>query len=378
MAGSSDGQALASAPDRLRAYAHTRLAEARMSQQTLTLEGVLRDASDLGDEELSSMADAVLDRLGVPATAAEGKTGSTPIEIGTTDWSRGFPGVAMLTWHSEEWRALDYGDKLPFGPELAEQLRQPTDAVETRPCLLKSVAAAALLANKQQVPTHGQVLDAAQMLRTAHYWSATEAAVALGDCPQWISPEENDLRVFIHDVVERDHEKDFHSLAAFPHDSHEDLALFVWRVSRGGTLTLESLVGPDYQHQQAHPKVAHALVHKGHMRLLVPPTSYTHRKWLQQVATHHAPPLETPCFGWGSILLQYASSVPTTLGDVFAKCQRCKVNSAAQLSDNRVGRLSEDPKWRTLSTSLWHLRSIFLEVGFSPLFFRGEKIRFWR
>ena len=28
--------------------------------------------------------------------------------------------------------------------------------------------------------------------------------------------------------------------------------------------------------------------------------------------------------------------------------------------------------------TLWHLRFIFLEVGFSPLFFRGEKMRFWR
>ena len=83
---------------------------------------------------------------------------------------------------------------------------------------------------------------------------------------------------------------------------------------------------------------------------LAPPPEYTHRRWLQQVATHHAPPLETPCFGWGSILLQSASSVPTTPGDVLAKCQRCKANSATLTGDRRVGRLAEDPKWRTLST----------------------------
>ena len=28
--------------------------------------------------------------------------------------------------------------------------------------------------------------------------------------------------------------------------------------------------------------------------------------------------------------------------------------------------------------TLWHLRPIYLEVGFSLLFFRGEKTRFWR
>ena len=172
----------------------------------------------------------------------------------------------------------------------------------------------------------------------------------VGDCPQWISPEENDFRVFIHGVVEADHEKDFHSVAAFPHESHRDLALYVWRISRGGALTLESLVGAAFQTNRARPKVAHALVHKGHMRLLVPPPEYTHRQWLQQVAAHHVPPLETPCFGWGSILLQSASSVPTTPGDVVAKCQRCKANSATTTGDSRVGRLAEDPAWRTLST----------------------------
>ena len=164
-----------------------------------------------------------------------------------------------------------------MGPELCEQFRKPADTLETRQCLLKSVAAAVLHALDGHLPARG-VLSAAQILRTSHWRPATEAAVALGDCPPWISPEENDLRVFIHDVIEADHEKDFHSLAAFPRESHGDLALYVWRVSRGGALTLESFVGADFQTNRAHPKVAHALVHKGHMRLLVPPPGYTHRR----------------------------------------------------------------------------------------------------
>ena len=154
---------------------------------------------------------------------------------------------------------MDYGDELPLGPELCEQFRKPADTLETRQCLLKSVAAAVLHAQDGHLPAHGQVLSAAQTLRTSHWWSATEAAVALGDCPPWISPEENNLRVFTHDVIEADHEKDFHSLAAFPHESHGDLALYVWRVSRSGALTLESLVGADFQTDRTHPKVAHAL-----------------------------------------------------------------------------------------------------------------------
>ena len=144
----------------------------------------------------------------------------------------------------------------------------------------------------------------------------------------------------------------FNSLAAFPHESQGDLAVYVWRVSRGGALTLESLAGADFQTNQARPKVTHALVHEGHMHLLVPPPEYTHRQWLQQVATHHAPPLETPCFGWGSILLQSASSVPTTPGDVLAKCQRCKTNSATLTGDSHVGHLAEDPN------SVAHLKHV--------------------
>eukprot|EP00972_Heterocapsa_arctica_P053496 7879183-Heterocapsa_arctica.AAC.1 len=50
---SADGRLLQGAPDRLRAY--TRLAEASLCGQQLTLDEVLGDAYDLGDNELSQM-----------------------------------------------------------------------------------------------------------------------------------------------------------------------------------------------------------------------------------------------------------------------------------------------------------------------------------
>ena len=191
VATSPEGQAVAASPDRNRTYVHTRLAEARLGHQALTLEDVLRDASDLGGEELSTMAETVLDHLGLLDPTPDRKSGAAPVEVGLTDWSRGFLGVAMVSWHGEEWRALDYGYKLPLGPEPCEQFRKPADTLETRQCLLKSVAAAGLHAQDGQLLAHGQVLSAAQTLRTSHWWFATEAAVALGDCPRWISPEEN-------------------------------------------------------------------------------------------------------------------------------------------------------------------------------------------
>ena len=132
VAASPEGQAVAVSPDRFRAYVHMRLAEARLGHQTLTLEDVLRDASDLGDEELSTMAGIVLDHLGLLDATPDCKSGSAPVEIGLTDWSRGFLGVAMVSWNGEEWRALDYGSKLPLGPELCEQFRKPAVTMETR------------------------------------------------------------------------------------------------------------------------------------------------------------------------------------------------------------------------------------------------------
>ena len=124
VAASPEGQAIAASPDRLRAYVHTRLAEARLGHQTLTFEEVLRDASDLGDEELSTMAETVLDHLGLPDATPDRKSGPTPVEIGLTDWSRGFPGVAMVSWHGEEWRWTT-GTSSLWGPSSANNFASP-------------------------------------------------------------------------------------------------------------------------------------------------------------------------------------------------------------------------------------------------------------
>ena len=61
----------------------------RVGSGFATLEDVLRDAADLGDEELSTMAETVLDHLGLPDPTPERKSGGAHVEIGLTDWSRG-------------------------------------------------------------------------------------------------------------------------------------------------------------------------------------------------------------------------------------------------------------------------------------------------
>ena len=191
------------------------------------------------------MEETALDRLGLP-DPADSKSGAAPVEIGLTDWSRGFPGVARVSWHGEEWRALDYGDKLPLGPELCERFFQ-AGRHSGNSTVSAEVRRRGCASRPRRTPTCSWTgPERSPDFAHISLVSATEAAVALGDCPPWISPEENDSRVFTHDVIEADHEKDFHSLAAFPHESRGDLALYVWRVSRGRALTLESFVGADF------------------------------------------------------------------------------------------------------------------------------------
>ena len=55
-----------------------------------------------------------------------------------------------------------------------------------------------------------------------------------------------DLRTFIHDLVHRDHDKDYRSLAAFPSKAAEHLACHILRVSHRGVYLGESLYGWDF------------------------------------------------------------------------------------------------------------------------------------
>ena len=128
VATSPGGQAIAASPDRFRAYVHTRLAEAeaRLGHQALTLEDVLRDAADMGDEELSTMAGTALDHLGLPEPdpTPDRKSGAAPVEIGLTDWSRGFPGVAMVSWHGRGVARFGLWGQAPFGARALRTVSQ--------------------------------------------------------------------------------------------------------------------------------------------------------------------------------------------------------------------------------------------------------------
>jgi hypothetical protein len=64
------------------------------------------------------------------------------------------------------------------------------------------------------------------------YWQARELMCALGEAPAQVSRVEADLRMFAHDILHPHHEKDFHTLAAFPPARKRVVDLIIFKSSR--------------------------------------------------------------------------------------------------------------------------------------------------
>ena len=106
---------------------------------------------------------------------------------------------------------------------------------------------------------------------------AREAETALGAAPAWITPTEHDLRVFIHDVLEVHHDKDFRTFAALPLSELQEVALFVMRIDHWDAVKLEVIVGSDYS--ALKPRNLWTLIHKKHTRAMRPPPALSGKPW---------------------------------------------------------------------------------------------------
>ena len=229
---------LQGSPPRLQAYCRARLLEARMAQQALTLEDVLRDAGELGDEELSEMASSLCH------AADEPKAGSSPqvrvLPLRQAEDNPGEEGVPQGEVQIGElvWVRHDYGDEVEVPEELQEAAQWPSAQPEPRQCLLLNTAAAYLWATTGRQPTRAEAGELASRWRWEGWAQAKEAEVALGTAPPWVAPTEHDLRVFIHDVVEFGHDKDFRTFAGLPIHDLRAAAVFVLRVNGWGRPSL--------------------------------------------------------------------------------------------------------------------------------------------
>eukprot|EP00971_Amphidinium_carterae_P324535 6449746-Amphidinium_carterae.1 len=116
--------------------------------------------------------------------------------------------MGIVTSATMQWKKFDYGDKLPVSEGLAALSGWTQGALEEKQCMLINTAGAYLLAQKLD-PSLSEVLTLAQSWREELFERAQEASLNLGESPPLITGTEHDLRIFCHDALEYNHDKDF-------------------------------------------------------------------------------------------------------------------------------------------------------------------------
>ena len=98
---------------------------------------------------------------------------------------------------------------------------------------------------------------------------AQTALEHLGEMPDEMTRAEADVRVFIHDFIHYNHDKDYRCLVAFPTDHFEAVKFHIVRMDQQGELTAEDITG--LLHRNGKDPEVWLLVANGHMRLLGKP-----------------------------------------------------------------------------------------------------------
>lgn len=107
-------------------------------------------------------------------------------------------------------------------------------------------------------------------------------------------------------------------LACLPLAALRAAVLVFLRIDYAGGFVVETVTGEDADASSKYPWV---LIHRGHMRLLVPPSDVDGKTWLSQLAR---PPLDTPSHGW-EFYIDRAREEPATVGgDVARGCRSCR------------------------------------------------------
>ncbi|CAE7403461.1 unnamed protein product [Symbiodinium sp. CCMP2592] len=205
-------------------------------------------ATTLGGPELASQATEYLE-----------STQRLSRACGSDQLGRGI-GYGTFEYNGAHWRQFDYQDRLPLSPDMQALLgRNETLHV-----------AAGVLSTEGELPTLAAAQLLGQAAREAMNHSAREVEAQLGPPPEYLTRAEADFRVFNHDLLHFGHDRDYRTLVAYPQPAWEHLTFGVWRVEPHGSALVEYLVG---SRSGPDGPVVWLLVHKGHMRLLLPPAS---------------------------------------------------------------------------------------------------------
>ena len=97
-----------------------------------------------------------------------------------------------------------------------------------------------------KLPPRGDVVAKAQELRAGSVALAQHALRVLGETPDLMTQAEADFRIFLHDILFRDHNKDYKSLATCPLPQLRPFLANIIRVDGQGHASQDALVGAEY------------------------------------------------------------------------------------------------------------------------------------
>lgn len=238
-------------------------------------------------------------------------------------------GTGVATFHRDQAFAAvwNYGDKLQIDSELRAS-HGSRGTLECRQCIILSTAAAMLVSKLGRQPTPAEINELALEIRWDVWSGAAEAGAALGDAPPLVPAAESDLRVFVHDALAPNHDKDFRTLQVLPPSVLSNVVLHVVLLDRFGNLSFEELRGKDIDHSAVH---AWMLFHDSHARVLIPTVKFS-AATLSQSANR-----SLNAEGW-ELFLESGNDDVLVQSQSAASCARCKKDNAFADATRRAGR----------------------------------------
>ena len=298
-------KALEGASDDLYAWASTRVAQ----DPTIRLDALMEEMTQYGLGDLADEAASILEKVSEPR-AGSGKR----CDVGEVHWEGCAPGKAVVTIDGQAWSMYDFKEEVQMTEELAGLIGVVQPETEKRQCVTKVLAAGHLWSSTGQVPAMEAVEELAQQYRLEQARQAAEAEGIMGHAEAKVSAIEHELRMYAHDILKANHDKDYRSLAVHPLEHYVNKRLVVMRVDYKGDLLPEVVVGTQWRTGQPTIWV---LVHRGHMTLLLPPAA------LAKEQTVLGPEVYTiPCLGFHYFWHQRHDQPRTAPGTL--ACRHCK------------------------------------------------------
>ena len=279
---------LEGASDDLYAWAAARVAR----EPAMDFVSLMTEMATYGLGELANEAADFLEQ------GSDLKAGSSRLQVHPTQWSGEGPGQGSVEVDGLCWHFMDYKEEVFMTDELAGLLRLAEPSRERRQCVTLSLAAALFRRKEGRWPSMGEAQRQAQELRLEQARLATEVCAVLGEAEEMVAAVEHEARIYVHDLVTANHEKDFRSLAMFPVQELQEARIVVLRADYRGGLVVESVVGTQWE---PGGWILPVLIWKGHMVALQPPEGFNLEEFILKEEYAATPALGFTFFWQGMI-----------------------------------------------------------------------------